>query len=74
MCLWTGGDKSNSFNISTTVSLYWQVQVYQLLNMAIEVLHQSGSTDLLNAICIPTRSVEETSTHLKTQGLFFKCD
>src|SRR5699024_1162218 len=66
----TGGDKSNSFNISTTVS-------YGLASAGVPVIKHgnksvtssSGSTDLLNEKNIETRSVRETEGQLKDVGV-----
>ncbi|MCD8898883.1 anthranilate phosphoribosyltransferase [Staphylococcus gallinarum] len=68
----TGGDKSNSFNISTTVSFVVAsagVPVIKHGNKS--VTSASGSTDLLNAMNIKTRTVEETPEQLQDKGLVF---
>ncbi|MCG7340383.1 anthranilate phosphoribosyltransferase [Staphylococcus sp. ACRSN] len=68
----TGGDKSNSFNISTTVSFVVAsagVPVIKHGNKS--VTSASGSTDLLNEMNIATRTVADTPIELKTKGLVF---
>lgn len=68
----TGGDKSNSFNISTTVSFVIAsagVPVIKHGNKS--VTSSSGSTDLLNAMQIKTSSVRETPNDIEQHGLVF---
>ena len=68
----TGGDKSNSFNISTTVSFVVAsagVPVIKHGNKS--VTSASGSTDLLQAMQVATSSIEETPQYLKDTGLVF---
>lgn len=68
----TGGDKSNSFNISTTVSFVIAssgVPVVKHGNKS--VTSSSGSTDLLNEMNIKTTSVSDTAEKLDSNGLVF---
>ncbi|WP_204171471.1 anthranilate phosphoribosyltransferase [Staphylococcus sp. GDY8P100P] len=68
----TGGDRSNSFNISTTVSFVVAsagVPVIKHGNKS--VTSASGSTDLLQAMQVATSSIEETPQYLKDTGLVF---
>lgn len=68
----TGGDKSNSFNISTTVSfIIASAKVPVIKHGNKSVTSSSGSTDLLNAMQIQTTSVEQTSSQLTDTGLAF---
>ena len=59
----TGGDKSNSFNISTTVS-------FIVASAGIPVI-KHGSTDLLNELGIKTTKVSEVPLQIEEQGLAF---
>lgn len=68
----TGGDRSNSFNISTTVSFVIAsggIPVIKHGNKS--VTSSSGSTDLLNAMQIKTSSVLETADAIKRHSLVF---
>lgn len=68
----TGGDKSHSFNISTTVSFVVAsagVPVIKHGNKSIT--SASGSTDLLKAMNIKTTSVENTIEQVREKGLAF---
>ncbi|WP_436938992.1 anthranilate phosphoribosyltransferase [Staphylococcus xylosus] len=68
----TGGDKSNSFNISTTVSfVIASANVPVIKHGNKSVTSSSGSTDLLNAMQIQTTSVEQTPRQLDNTGLAF---
>lgn len=68
----TGGDKSNSFNISTTVSfIIASAKVPVIKHGNKSVTSSSGSTDLLNAMQIQTTSVEQTPCQLADTGLAF---
>lgn len=68
----TGGDKSNSFNISTTVSfIIASAKVPVIKHGNKSVTSSSGSTDLLNAMQIQTTSVEQTPSQLTDTGLAF---
>lgn len=68
----TGGDKSNSFNISTTVSfVIASANVPVIKHGNKSVTSSSGSTDLLNAMQIQTTSVEQTPSQLDNTGLAF---
>ncbi|MGW7997178.1 anthranilate phosphoribosyltransferase [Staphylococcus xylosus] len=68
----TGGDKSNSFNISTTVSfVIASASVPVIKHGNKSVTSSSGSTDLLNAMQIQTTSVEQTPSQLDNTGLAF---
>ncbi|WP_436956317.1 anthranilate phosphoribosyltransferase [Staphylococcus sp. AS1337] len=68
----TGGDKSNSFNISTTVSfIIASAKVPVIKHGNKSVTSSSGSTDLLNAMQIQTTSVEQTPSQLADTGLAF---
>ncbi|WP_353422670.1 anthranilate phosphoribosyltransferase [Staphylococcus xylosus] len=68
----TGGDKSNSFNISTTVSfIIASANVPVIKHGNKSVTSSSGSTDLLNAMQIQTTSVEQTPSQLDNTGLAF---
>lgn len=68
----TGGDKSNSFNISTTVSfIIASAKVPVIKHGNKSVTSSSGSTDLLNAMQIHTTSVEQTPSQLTDTGLAF---
>lgn len=68
----TGGDKSNSFNISTTVSFVVAsagIPVIKHGNRSIT--SHSGSTDLLNELGIKTTKVSEVPLQIEEQGLAF---
>ncbi|WP_436853808.1 anthranilate phosphoribosyltransferase [Staphylococcus caeli] len=68
----TGGDRSNSFNISTTVSFVIAsggIPVIKHGNKS--VTSSSGSTDLLDAMQIKTSSVLETADAIKRHSLVF---
>lgn len=68
----TGGDKSNSFNISTTVSfVIASADIPVIKHGNKSVTSSSGSTDLLDAMNINTSSVEGTPNQLKQIGLAF---
>ncbi|MRF37853.1 anthranilate phosphoribosyltransferase [Staphylococcus sp. KY49P] len=68
----TGGDKSNSFNISTTVSfIIASAKIPVIKHGNKSVTSSSGSTDLLNAMQIQTTSVEQTPSQLADTGLAF---
>ncbi|WP_436866265.1 anthranilate phosphoribosyltransferase [Staphylococcus pseudoxylosus] len=68
----TGGDKSNSFNISTTVSfIIASARVPVIKHGNKSVTSSSGSTDLLNAMQIQTTSVAQTPSQLADTGLAF---
>ncbi|MEY8599476.1 anthranilate phosphoribosyltransferase [Staphylococcus shinii] len=68
----TGGDKSNSFNISTTVSfIIASANVPVIKHGNKSVTSSSGSTDLLNAMQIQTTSVGQTPSQLDDTGLAF---
>ncbi|MGW7906511.1 anthranilate phosphoribosyltransferase [Staphylococcus pseudoxylosus] len=68
----TGGDKSNSFNISTTVSfIIASAKVPVIKHGNKSVTSSSGSTDLLNVMQIQTTSVEQTPSQLTDTGLAF---
>ncbi|MBU6132862.1 anthranilate phosphoribosyltransferase [Staphylococcus xylosus] len=68
----TGGDKSNSFNISTTVSfVIASANVPVIKHGNKSITSSSGSTDLLNAMQIQTTSVEQTPSQLDNTGLAF---
>lgn len=69
----TGGDKLNTFNISTTVAILCAaagVTVAKHGNRAIT--SKSGSADVLKALGIPTElSPEEAAANLETKGFAF---
>ncbi|MFP5163962.1 anthranilate phosphoribosyltransferase [Staphylococcus equorum] len=68
----TGGDKSNSFNISTTVSfVIASASVPVIKHGNKSVTSSSGSTDLLNAMAIKSSTVEDTPKQLDDNGLVF---
>lgn len=68
----TGGDRSNSFNISTTVSfIVASAGVPVIKHGNKSVTSASGSTDLLNAMNIKTQKVEETAAYIDAKGLAF---
>ncbi|MCU5745565.1 anthranilate phosphoribosyltransferase [Staphylococcus sp. SQ8-PEA] len=73
MCICgTGGDKSNSFNISTTVSFVVacaEIPVIKHGNKGIT--SSSGSTDLLKAMSIKTSKVKEVSKQIEAHHLAF---
>ncbi|HHI7906561.1 TPA: anthranilate phosphoribosyltransferase [Staphylococcus aureus] len=68
----TGGDKSNSFNISTTVAFVVAsagVKVIKHGNKSIT--SNAGSTDLLNQMNIQTTTVDDTPNQLNEKDLVF---
>ncbi|RXS20984.1 anthranilate phosphoribosyltransferase [Staphylococcus saprophyticus] len=68
----TGGDKTNSFNISTTVSfVIASANIPVIKHGNKSVTSSSGSTDLLEAMGINTSSVEATPSQLNQVGLAF---
>ncbi|NJH99686.1 anthranilate phosphoribosyltransferase [Staphylococcus hyicus] len=68
----TGGDGSNSFNISTTVSFVVAAAGVPIIKHGNKsVTSQSGSMDLLNVLDIPTTRIENVPTHVSRTNLAF---
>ena len=68
----TGGDRSNSFNISTTVSfIVASAGVPVIKHGNKSITSASGSTDLLAAMAINTTPVTQTPTQLQETHLAF---
>ncbi|EHJ08628.1 anthranilate phosphoribosyltransferase [Staphylococcus simiae] len=68
----TGGDKSNSFNISTTVAfIVASASVKVIKHGNKSVTSHSGSSDLLNQMKITTTSVKDTPQQLDNTNLSF---
>ncbi|ARJ14020.1 MULTISPECIES: anthranilate phosphoribosyltransferase [Staphylococcus] len=68
----TGGDKSNSFNISTTVAFIVAAAGVPIIKHGNKsITSHSGSTDLLQQLNIQTTKVEDVSQRLDNKGLAF---
>ncbi|MGW9857285.1 anthranilate phosphoribosyltransferase [Staphylococcus hominis] len=68
----TGGDKSNSFNISTTVSfVVASADIPVIKHGNKSITSNSGSTDLLKQLHIPTTKVADVSEQVSKTHLAF---
>ena len=68
----TGGDGSNSFNISTTVSFIVAAAGIPVIKHGNKsVTSQSGSVDILKAMHIPTTPMDEVTQQVETTHLAF---
>ena len=72
MCMRYRRDKSNSFNISTTVSfIVASAGIPVIKHGNRSITSHSGSTDLLNELGIKTTKVSEVPLQIEEQGLAF---
>ena len=71
MCMRYRRDKSNSFNISTTVSFIVGAGIPVIKHGNRSITSHSGSTDLLNELGIKTTKVSEVPLQIEEQGLAF---
>lgn len=68
----TGGDKSNSFNISTTASFIVAAAGVNVLKHGNRsITSASGSSDLLNKMGIASSQVADVETRMQETGLAF---